>query len=62
MRELRKDSRFLAEEQRRRQVAEDERYKSRMARVHGEIQVERAEEKREEKEKAKIKKRAGGKK
>lgn len=59
MRELRKDSRFLAEEQTRRQLETDAGYKSRMAKVHGSIEVERAEEKAMEREKSKEKRRAG---
>lgn len=59
MRELRKDSRFLAEEQTRRQLETETAYKSRMAKAHGSIQVERAEEKALEREKAKAKRRAG---
>lgn len=62
MRELRKDNRFLAEEQTRRQIETDTAYKSRMASVHGAIQVERAEEKAAEREKSRIERRAGGKK
>lgn len=61
LRELRRDNRFLAEEQSKRQREIDEGYSKRMARVHGEIQSERAEEKAMLKEKAKLKKRAGGK-
>jgi nucleolar protein 14 len=59
MRELRKDTRFLAEEQTRRQLETEAAYKSRMAKVHGSIQLERAEEKAMEREKAKAKRRAG---
>jgi nucleolar protein 14 len=59
MRELRKDSRFLAEEQTRRQLETEAAYKSRMAKVHGSIQVERAEEKAMEREKTKAKRKAG---
>lgn len=59
MRELRKDSRFLAEEQTRRQLETEAGYKSKMAKVHGEIQVERAEEKAMEREKSKVNRRAG---
>lgn len=59
MRELRKDTRFLAEEQTRRQLENEAAYKSRMTKVHGSIQLERAEEKAMEREKAKAKRRAG---
>ena len=59
MRELRKDTRFLAEEQAKKQGEVDEAYKRRMARVHGEIQSERAEEKAVEREKSKDRKRSG---
>ncbi|KAF7294153.1 hypothetical protein HMN09_01143700 [Mycena chlorophos] len=59
IRELRKDARFLAGVEQERQREKDKAYGERMARVHGEIQVERAEEKRMEREKAKDKKRAG---
>lgn len=59
MRELRKDSRFLGEEQTRRQLETEAAYKGRIAKVHGSIQVERAEEKAMEREKVKAKRRAG---
>lgn len=62
MRELRKDNKFLAGEQARRQADKDAAYNSRMAKVHGEIQVERAEEKAMERESAKEKRRSGRKK
>ncbi|KAF8305377.1 Nop14-like protein [Clavulina sp. PMI_390] len=59
MRELRKDARFLAEEQTRRQLETEAGYKKRMAQVHGSIQVERAEEKAMDRMKQKEKRRAG---
>ncbi|KAF9514135.1 hypothetical protein BS47DRAFT_1343462 [Hydnum rufescens UP504] len=59
MRELRKDNKFLAGEQARRQAEKDTAYKSRMAKVHGELQLERAEEKAMQREKAKNSRRAG---
>jgi nucleolar protein 14 len=59
MRELRKDNKFLAGEQARRQAEKDAAYKSRMAKVHGELQLERAEEKVMQREKAKNSRRAG---
>ena len=59
MRELRKDNKFLAGEQARREAEKDAAYKSRMAKVQGELQVERAEEKAIQREKAKDSRRAG---
>jgi nucleolar protein 14 len=59
MRELRKDSRFLATEQAKRQAEKDAAYEKRMRTIHGEIQVERAEEKAMQREKAKEKRRSG---
>lgn len=62
MRELRKDNRFLAGEQAKKQAEKDATYASKMAKVHGEIQVERAEEKSLAREKARDERRAGRKK
>lgn len=62
MRELRKDNRFLAGEQAKKQAEKDAAYASRMAKVHGEIQLERAEEKSLAREKARDERRAGKKK
>jgi nucleolar protein 14 len=59
IRELRKDARFLAGVQQEQQRAKDDAYASRMKRVFGSIEGERAEEKQMEKEKARDKKRAG---
>lgn len=59
IRELRKDARFLAGVQQRAQADKDKSYEERMRRVHGSMEGERAEEKRMEKEKMKMKKRAG---
>jgi nucleolar protein 14 len=59
IRELRKDARFLAGVQQEQHRAKDDAYASRMKRVFGSIEGERAEEKQMEKEKARDKKRAG---
>ncbi|TBU33073.1 Nop14-like protein [Dichomitus squalens] len=59
IRELRKDARFLAAEQQRKQKEKDRAYNERMKRVFGSIESERAEEKAMEREKMKEKKRAG---
>ncbi|KDQ08229.1 hypothetical protein BOTBODRAFT_118835 [Botryobasidium botryosum FD-172 SS1] len=59
MRELRKDNRFLAAEQTKRQVEKDRAYKARMAKVEGALGAERHEEKQMEKEKMREKRRAG---
>ena len=59
IRELRKDARFLAAEQQRKQKEKDRAYNDRMKRVFGSIESERAEEKAMEREKLKEKKRAG---
>jgi nucleolar protein 14 len=59
IRELRKDARFLAAEQQKRQKDKDKAYNDRMKRVFGSLEGERAEQKAMEKEKMKEKKRAG---
>ena len=59
IRELRKDARFLAAEQQKKQKAKDQAYGECMKRVFGSIESERAEEKAMEREKMKEKKRAG---
>ena len=59
IRELRKDARFLAAEQQRKQKEKDRSYNDRMKRVFGSIESERAEEKAMEREKMKEKRRAG---
>ena len=59
IRELRKDARFLAAEQQRKQKEKDKAYNERMKRVFGSIESERAEEKAMEREKMKEKRRAG---
>lgn len=59
IRELRKDARFLASEQQKRQKEKDQAYNDRMKRVFGSLESERAEQKAMEKEKMKEKKRAG---
>lgn len=59
IRELRKDARFLAAEQQRKQKEKDREYNERMKRVFSSLESERAEQKAMEKEKAKEKKRAG---
>ena len=59
IRELRKDARFLAAEQQRKQKEKDKSYNGRMKRVFGSIESERAEEKAMEREKMKDRRRAG---
>jgi nucleolar protein 14 len=59
IRELRKDSRFLAGVQRKEQKEKDAMYSDKMRKVHGSIESERAEEKAMEREKSKDKRRAG---
>lgn len=59
MRELRKDNRFLAGVQQERQEAKDREYKARMAKAFAGLEIERAEQKREEKAKRREKRRAG---
>ncbi|KAF8165696.1 nucleolar protein 14 [Crassisporium funariophilum] len=59
IRELRKDSRFLAGVEQKKQIEKDRSYNERMRRVFGSIEGERAEEKAMEREKAKDKRRAG---
>lgn len=59
IRELRKDARFLAAEQLKKQKEKDQTYNSRMKRVLGSLESERAEQKAQEKEKLKEKKRSG---
>lgn len=59
IRELRKDARFLAGEQQKKQKEKDLEYHSRMKRVYGTLESERAEEKAEEREKDRDKRRAG---
>lgn len=59
IRELRKDARFLAGEQQRKDKDKDKAYGDRMKRVFGSIESERAEEKAMEREKMKDKRRAG---
>lgn len=59
IRELRKDAKFLAGVEQRKQIEKDKAYNERMRRVFGSIEGERAEEKRMEKVRAKEKRRAG---
>ncbi|KAI0331280.1 Nop14-like protein [Cubamyces sp. BRFM 1775] len=59
IRELRKDARFLAAEQQKKQKEKDREYNDRMKRVFGSLESERAEEKAMEREKMKEKRRAG---
>jgi len=59
IRELRKDAKFLAGVEQKKQIEKDRGYNERMRRVFGSIEDERAEEKRMEKVKAKEKRRAG---
>ena len=57
MRELRKDNKFLAAEQRKRQDEKDAAYKARMSKVEGALGSERHEQKLMEKEKMREKRR-----
>ncbi|EIW69706.1 hypothetical protein TREMEDRAFT_20830, partial [Tremella mesenterica DSM 1558] len=59
IRELRKDNRFLAGEKSREQSEKDVAYASKMRKVEGSLQVERAEEKQMQREKMREKRRAG---
>ncbi|KAH9948811.1 Nop14-like protein [Amylocystis lapponica] len=59
IRELRKDARFLAGEQQKKQREKDRAYNERMKKVFGSLESERAEEKAAEREKSKDKKRSG---
>lgn len=59
IRELRKDARFLAAEQQKKQKEKDKTYNDSMKRVFGSLESERAEEKVMEKEKMREKKRSG---
>ena len=59
IRELRKDARFLASVQQKKQIEKDREYNSRLKRVYGSIESERAEEKALERQKQKEKRRAG---
>ncbi|KAI4528144.1 Nop14-like protein [Schizophyllum commune Loenen D] len=59
IRELRKDARFLAGVQQEKQKAKDKAYKDSMNRVFGSLESERAEQKRMDREKQKVEKRAG---
>lgn len=59
IRELRKDARFLAAEQQKKQKEKDREYNERMKRVYGTLESERAEEKAMEREKERDKRRAG---
>ncbi|RPD66900.1 Nop14-like protein [Lentinus tigrinus ALCF2SS1-7] len=59
IRELRKDARFLAGEQQKKEKEKDRMYNERMKRMFGSIESERAEEKASEREKMKEKRRAG---
>lgn len=59
IRELRKDARFLASVEQERQREKDKSYNERMKKVFGSMEVERAEGKAQEREKAREKRRAG---
>lgn len=59
IRELRKDARFLAAEQQKKEKEKDKTYSERMKRVFSSLESERAEQKVMEKEKVREKKRAG---
>lgn len=59
IRELRKDARFLASEQQKKQKAKDKMYSDSMNKVMASMGSERAEQKALERDKAKEKRRAG---
>lgn len=59
IRELRKDARFLAGVEQKKQAEKDRAYNDSLKKVYGSIQSERAEEKAMEREKSREKKRAG---
>lgn len=59
IRELRKDNKFLAGEKARVQADKDRQYNTKMRRVEGEINMERAEEKAMQREKQREKRRRG---
>ena len=59
IRELRKDARFLAAEQQKRQKDKDKAYNERMKRAFSSLESERAEQKAMEKAKMKEKRRSG---
>lgn len=59
IRELRKDNKFLAGERAREQAIKDAEYNSKMRKVAGSLNAERAEEKEMEREKRREKRRAG---
>lgn len=59
IRELRKDARFLAGVEQKKQMEKDNAYKSSMNKVFSSIEGERAEQKAMEREKARDKKRSG---
>ncbi|KAJ7506600.1 nucleolar protein 14 [Mycena galericulata] len=59
IRELRKDSRFLAGVEQKKQAEKDRVYNDSLKKVYGSIQTERAEEKAMEREKSREKKRSG---
>ncbi|KAJ7639482.1 nucleolar protein 14 [Roridomyces roridus] len=59
IRELRKDARFLAGVEQKKQAEKDKAYAEGMKKVIGSLQSERAEEKAMDREKSRIKKRAG---
>lgn len=59
IRELRKDTRFLASVEQQKQIEKDKAYNERMKRVFSTIEPERAEQKAAEKAKANEKRRSG---
>lgn len=59
MRELRNDNRFLAAVVQERKEAQDRAYNDRVKKLMGGLEGERAEQRKEERAKAKEKKRAG---
>ena len=61
IRELRKDARFLSAVRQKEQQEKDRTYSERMNKVFSSLEGERAEQKKMDREKAKEKKRSGGK-
>jgi nucleolar protein 14 len=59
IRELRKDARFLAGVEQKKQAEKDREYNMKMKRVMGSLESERAEEKAMEREKKRVEKRSG---
>lgn len=59
IRELRKDAKYIASVEHKKQMEKDRSYDGRMKKVFGSLEVERAEEKKMEREKARERRRSG---